>query len=411
MIKEQLLSYIRQQLQRGFSKEEITQDLLKTGWQTSDIEEGFNIVSNPDYHQQQEPPRAPISSLPGAMAILKESFSIYRERFGTLITLSFLPILVTYIAAFLWSAIFVFVFKIPIIIIILGTILIVLMSIIMEALVQIALIYAIKDSQENISVVESYRRGWHKILPYLWVTFLTALIVMGGFVLFIIPGIIFAFWFGFSVYVLVSENLSGMDALLKSRDYLKGKIGSVAWRLFIVGVIFLIISFIVNLIFAIPGIGAVKSIGRFLVNLLATPLLLIYSFLLFSKIKEIKGDFAFDNSKGRKTKYIIIGVIGTIIGIALFFFLVFAQISLGGARSKAQDAMRMSELSQIRAMLEIYNSENDKYPSSLNQLDDSVPVDPKTSLPYQYQLLQGGKDFRLCAKLSDGKEECLTSEF
>ena len=62
-------------------------------------------------------------------------------------------------------------------------------------------------------------------------------------------------------------------------------------------------------------------------------------------------------------------------------------------------------------MLEIYDSENDKYPSSLDQLDSSVPVDPKTNLSYQYQLLQEGKDYRLCAKLSDGEQKCLTSEF
>jgi hypothetical protein len=411
MIKEELLSYVRQQLQKGVSKEEIAQNLLNNGWQIKDIDEAFNIISNPDYQSQQQPPQAPISSLPGSFAILKEAFSIYRKRFGTLITLSFLPILVTYIATFLWSDIFVFVSKIPIIIIILGIVLIVLMSMIIEALVQVALIYAVKDSQENIGVIESYRRGWHKILPYLWVTFLTALIVMGGFVLFIIPGFLFAFWFGFSVYVLVSENLTGMDALLKSRDYMKGKFGSVAWRLFVVGVIFFAFSLMINFIFGILGIKMVESIGSFLLNLLATPLLVIYSFLLYSKLREIKGDFAFDNSKGRKTKYIIIGVIGLLIGIALFFFLVFSLRSLGGTRSKVQDVMRMSELSQIRAMLEIYNSENDTYPSSLNQLDSSVPVDPKTSLPYQYQLLQGGKDFRLCAKLSDGKEACLISEF
>jgi len=49
---------------------------------------------------------------------------------------------------------------------------------------QLALICAIKDSGENIGVIESYRRAWRKILSYWWVTFLTTSIVLGGSFLF-----------------------------------------------------------------------------------------------------------------------------------------------------------------------------------------------------------------------------------
>lgn len=44
MINQQLLDYIKQQLQQGISQEEIKKNLLRIGWHESDIEEGFNSV-------------------------------------------------------------------------------------------------------------------------------------------------------------------------------------------------------------------------------------------------------------------------------------------------------------------------------------------------------------------------------
>ncbi len=48
MINQQLISYIRYQLQQGSTKEKITADLLSNGWNSQDVEEGFNaITANP----------------------------------------------------------------------------------------------------------------------------------------------------------------------------------------------------------------------------------------------------------------------------------------------------------------------------------------------------------------------------
>ena len=45
MINQQLLDYIKQQLQQSINKEQIKNSLISNGWQAQDIEEGFNAVN------------------------------------------------------------------------------------------------------------------------------------------------------------------------------------------------------------------------------------------------------------------------------------------------------------------------------------------------------------------------------
>ncbi len=47
MINQQILDYIKQQLQQGVSREQIKSSLMTNGWQTQDIEESFAAVNFP----------------------------------------------------------------------------------------------------------------------------------------------------------------------------------------------------------------------------------------------------------------------------------------------------------------------------------------------------------------------------
>jgi hypothetical protein len=44
MINQQILDYIKQQIQQGVSREQIKSSLIANGWQAQDIEEGFNNI-------------------------------------------------------------------------------------------------------------------------------------------------------------------------------------------------------------------------------------------------------------------------------------------------------------------------------------------------------------------------------
>ena len=64
------------------------------------------------------------------------------------------------------------------------------------------------------------------------------LAVMGGFILFIIPGILFLFWFSPSTQAVVIENISGFSALKRSKQLMKGNIGTV----FVLGILLGVVS-------------------------------------------------------------------------------------------------------------------------------------------------------------------------
>lgn len=70
-----------------------------------------------------------------------------------------------------------------------------------------------------------------KIWPVLLVAALTALVVLGGFILLIIPGIIFSIWYAFSYYEAVLNDMRGLAALKKSKELVAGRFWAVLWRL------------------------------------------------------------------------------------------------------------------------------------------------------------------------------------
>ena len=245
MVNQQLLDYIKQQLQQGISKEQIKGSLMTNGWQAQDIDEAFSFISNPASQSSSVPPGASetISSLPGATAIFGQAWAIYKQRLGTFLGVMAIPMLIMVVllavlagGGLLGVSLLSSKFAAGGIgLLILLAILFFVIIFISQAWGQTALLYAVKDSQEKIGVMESYRRGWHKIFSYWWVGLLTGFITLGGFLLLIVPGIIFATWFSLAVFILIAEDLKGMNALLKSKEYVKGKWGGVFWRFFFIG--------------------------------------------------------------------------------------------------------------------------------------------------------------------------------
>lgn len=125
-------------------------------------------------------------------------------------------------------------------------------------------------------------------------------IALGGFLLLIIPGIIFAVWFSLAEFVLIAEDLRGMDALLKSREYVKGMWKNVFLRFLFLGVLSFIVATIASFIFGLPKISFIEKISQFLIWLFLTPLAYTYVFLVYSNLKKPEGRiclYAFQRTK------------------------------------------------------------------------------------------------------------------
>ena len=249
-----------------------------------------------------------VSSLPSVTDILRQAWSIYKKRIRTFLGINIIPtvIIIALLPIFLGGGFFsigLFASKLAaggISLVIILVILFFIIIFVSQGWEQTALLYAIKDNQESISVIESYRRGWHKILSYWWVSFLVGTIIFFGFLFFIVPGVIFGVWFSLAAFVLITDDLKGMKALLKSKEYVKGKWGSVFWRFLFIWGISLIFSLVITLIFSFLKIPFGGQISRFLIGLFLTPLVTIYSFLIYSNLRASKGELTAPSIEEKK---------------------------------------------------------------------------------------------------------------
>ena len=87
------------------------------------------------------------------------------------------------------------------------------------------------------------------ILNYFLVSVLRSLIIVVGFILFIIPGIIFSIKLQFATYLVIDKDMGVVDSLNKSWEMTKG----VKWNLFLFSLLLVLIN-IVGLLALIVGL-------------------------------------------------------------------------------------------------------------------------------------------------------------
>jgi hypothetical protein len=105
-------------------------------------------------------------------------------------------------------------------------------------------IYAVAQRYlgNTVTVGEAVAKGASKILPLIGTTILMFLAIMGGLILLIIPGILFALWFGLAQHVVVLEDTSGAEALGRSKTIVRPYLGTFLVLGILVGVISVLIE-------------------------------------------------------------------------------------------------------------------------------------------------------------------------
>ena len=91
---------------------------------------------------------------------------------------------------------------------------------------------------KNTSTGDAVGSAFGLLLPLYWTWMIMAIAVMGGMILLVIPGIIAAFWFSLTTQVVVVERVSGVAALKRSRNLMRGNVGTV----FVLGIVLGMIS-------------------------------------------------------------------------------------------------------------------------------------------------------------------------
>jgi hypothetical protein len=132
-------------------------------------------------------------------------------------------------------------------------------------------LYSIAHSSSEALFSQGFSWAKQNFWSLVWIGILSALIFIGGFMLFIIPGIIVAVYMSLSQMVLVNEGVTGFSSLMRSHDLIKGNWWSVFVRLFGVQLLFfvsLVIAGIVVGLFAV-ALGD-EVLSEFILNIVFT---------------------------------------------------------------------------------------------------------------------------------------------
>jgi hypothetical protein len=92
-----------------------------------------------------------------------------------------------------------------------------------------AIVHAIANAyrEKPISVGGAVKRAFQRILPLIGTWFLAAIVIMVGWILCFVPGILAAFWFSLVTQVVVVEGVAGIAAMKRSKQLMAGNIGTI----------------------------------------------------------------------------------------------------------------------------------------------------------------------------------------
>lgn len=152
--------------------------------------------------------------------------------------------------------------------------------------VSAAIIKAINSPDSTPNPSELLTKSAKYILPYLLVVVLTGLAVLGGLILLIIPGIIFAVWFAFSNYTLVLEDKRSIEAMKASKALVKGRWGDVFVRFLLLMLSLIGISIVASLVLSLFPAALYSVLNGALSSFFMTPFSLIFGYLLYKDLKN-----------------------------------------------------------------------------------------------------------------------------
>src|SRR3989344_1365127 len=295
MAKEDAVEFVKNGIKSQVSREGISRTLKGTGFSDNEIAEAFTLVENEgkSNNDSEVLKAASVIGTPGAALklksfreLLRETWETYKEKFRVMVAIAFVPFAATFTMGVavqalsnsgvgygngnLSSAI--------VLVVVVG------LTICISFIAALALIYALRD---NCGLSDAVGESAHKVWGYLWVSGLGSLITLGGLALGIIPGLLFGVWFSIASFIYVFEEERGVAVLLKSREYVRGYTGAVAWRFAVVIFFGMVVSFAVSFPFGLVNKEAKDFVGGVL-QILITPFILIYSYQIFKNLVAMK---------------------------------------------------------------------------------------------------------------------------
>ncbi len=214
-------------------------------------------------------------ALGGIKDLFRDSWGMYRARFGDLFKINLPPFtvgLLSFIFLALpaagWS-------------IVAG----ILLSLLSGILGVYAVLAGLKTLRDGSGLEDSYSFARGRFLAYAWVLVLNACIIAGGLVLFLVPAIIFGLWSYLANYAFAYEDRRGLEAFLQSKEYVRGHTWALLGRLVLVGLATGLAAGLVRILFGDQGFGALLT---FVLQFFIGMFLLVYGYQLYLRFERLK---------------------------------------------------------------------------------------------------------------------------
>lgn len=231
--------------------------------------------------------------------IFKESVKDFGSRFGTVAAFSAIIFAIGVIFPLLFTIALFLGLKSAILGTALGGVLAVLF-ITLTWLANGSFMYSMKDGAK---FKESFKFIWKNFKPYAWIALFSLLVVIPGIVAFIIPGLIMSVFLMFSLFIFMDDGTKGMAALVKSKEYVKGRFWAIIGR----GALFVLVVAGANLVIGILGQPILQPLFNAFV---VSPISLCFYWRLF---KDVKSKHT-ESAPSGKNKFIkVLAVIGAVI--------------------------------------------------------------------------------------------------
>lgn len=158
-----------------------------------------------------------------------------------------------------------------------------LIGFILNIFMGIAMVKALDN--RALTVKGAYSAAVPYFFKYLGASFLSGFLMLIGFILLIVPGIILSVWFAFVFFILVLENAGIVESLKRSREYVRGHWWETFGRLVTMTVVTLLVVFLISLpvAFLLGEVGSM--IYEIVMNILVVPVLFAYLYFMYLDIK------------------------------------------------------------------------------------------------------------------------------
>jgi hypothetical protein len=348
----ELIDYIRQQLASGTAREQLVTTLLTQGWQQADLDEAFAAASGAPKPPAPPTPQqaAQLASLdemasrpamPGAVALTKDAFALFRVSVWRLLGLSLLGVLgmgaaliavmTLYAIANLVGNATGSIVVMQVLRSVLGLVGIVVIVGGMMWLTVASYVYILRADMAS-GIRAAFGAARPHIIPFLWLGLLQGAVTLGGTMLLLFGALTFGIWMCFAQFVLLDEGIRGMQAIVKSRELVRGRwwrtLGYISFLYLISIVATIVISIIASII---DDSGIVNGVLSGIFNFFFAPFALCYMTVFYRHMKASRGVISPFPKPGQMKWYWIVALLGPIMAaVGGLVFAAIARVS-GGA--------------------------------------------------------------------------------